>query len=101
MRIGESPALLLGPLAVHPDFGNRGAGRALVTASLDAARENGHSLVLLVGDEPYYGPLGFRAVSPTRIQMPGPVDPKRVLVAGLVPGAFESAKGLAKNWRWG
>ncbi|MBP0651570.1 hypothetical protein J8J40_31360, partial [Mycobacterium tuberculosis] len=30
IRIGATPAQLLGPLAVHPDFGNRGVGRALV-----------------------------------------------------------------------
>jgi predicted N-acetyltransferase YhbS len=100
IRIGADAALLLGPLAVHPDFGNKGAGRALVTASLDAARRLGHRLVLLVGDEPYYGPLGFRPVAPERVWLPGPVDPKRVLLAGLVPGGFEAARGLARNWTW-
>ncbi len=101
MRIGDDSALLLGPLAVHPDFGKRGAGRGLVRATLEAARLAGHRLVLLVGDEPYYGPLGFRRVDPARVWLPGPVDTRRVLLAELEPGAFETANGLAKNWHWG
>ena len=35
---------------------------------------------LLVGDEPYYGPLGFARTTPGAIQFPGPVDPNRVLL---------------------
>jgi predicted N-acetyltransferase YhbS len=101
IRIGADPALLLGPLAVHPDFGNRGAGRALMRAALDAARGEGHRLVLLVGDEPYYGPLGFERVAPTKLWLPGPVDTRRVLVCELAPGALEQAEGPVKNWRWG
>jgi predicted N-acetyltransferase YhbS len=101
IRIGAAPALLLGPLAVHPDFGKRGAGRGLVRATLAAAKAAGHELVLLVGDEPYYGPLGFRRVDPRRVTLPGPVDPRRVLLAELTQGAFDKAQGLAKNWRWG
>lgn len=101
IRIGETPALLLGPLAVHPDFESKGAGRALVRAALAEARDRGHRLVLLVGDEPYYGPLGFRPVAPDKVPLPGPVDPRRVLLAELQPGAFDAARGMARNWRWG
>lgn len=93
--------MLLGPLAVHPDFAKRGAGRGLVRAALAAARDQGHTLVLLVGDEPYYGPLGFRRVDPTRVTLPGPVNPLRVMLAELVPGASLTAYGMAKNWTWG
>jgi len=101
MRIGTATAMLLGPLAVHPDFGKRGAGRGLVRATLAAAKTAGQTLVLLVGDEPYYGPLGFRMVDPARVTLPGPVNPRRVLLAELQPGAFAAAEGLAKNWNWG
>jgi predicted N-acetyltransferase YhbS len=101
IRIGQQTAMLLGPLAVHPDFGKKGAGRGLVRTALAAALAAGQSLVLLVGDEPYYGPLGFRRVDPNRVTLPGPVDPRRVLLAELVPGAFDAAQGMAKNWKWG
>ena len=38
------------------------------------------SFVLLVGDAPYYGPLGFAKTTHGAIQFPGPVDPDRVLL---------------------
>jgi len=97
IRIGESPALLLGPLAVAPHFANRGAGRELVRTSLEAARAQGHRLVLLVGDRPYYGPLGFEPVPPGRIVMPGPVDPARLLACALVADALAEAHGAAQR----
>ena len=93
--IGAARALLLGPLAVHPDFEGRGAGRALVRTSLEAARERGHGIVMLVGDPPYYGPLGFEPGPIGQVTLPGPVDPRRILVATLQPGAV--AAGAARR----
>ena len=93
IAIGAAPALLLGPLAVDPDFENRGIGGRLVRDTLERARALGHRLVLLVGDPPYYGRFGFRHIGPESVQMPGPVDPRRVLVAELAPGAREAALG--------
>ena len=40
--------------------------------------------MLLVGDLPYYGPLGFVSVPHKQVTLPGPVDPDRVLVMELV-----------------
>lgn len=97
LTIGPHGALLLGPLTVEPAFRSRGIGRALMEASLAAAEKDGHRLVILVGDEPYYGRLGFRRVAPGRVILPGPVDPGRLLVKELAPGAFEGVAGLAKG----
>ena len=47
----QSPALLLGPLAVHPDRQGLGIGLALMREGLARAQALGHGLVLLVGDE--------------------------------------------------
>src|ERR1700712_5588918 len=49
--IGETPALLLGPLTLGPPFRGRGVGRALLDRALGNAKSKGHRLVLLVGDE--------------------------------------------------
>lgn len=87
--IGSFPAQLLGPLAVHPDVASRGIGRALVRISVDRARELGHRLVLLVGDPPYYSPLGFEPVPFGEITFPGPVDARRILAARLDDAAGE------------
>jgi predicted N-acetyltransferase YhbS len=97
--IGGRPALLLGPLAVHPDHKGQGAGRTLVRLALHAARSAAHKVVMLVGDEPYYGPLGFTRLAPGAITLPAPVDPLRVLVAGLQPGALDGLAGPAEALR--
>jgi predicted N-acetyltransferase YhbS len=55
----DRPALLLGPLAVHPAYRCRGIGSALMQAALSHAAALGHRAVLLVGDEPYYQRFGF------------------------------------------
>jgi predicted N-acetyltransferase YhbS len=91
---GRHGALLLGPLAVHPEFANRGYGRGLVRQAMDAARADGLSLVLLVGDEPYYARLGFVRVPVGQIVMPGPVNPERLLAAELAAGSLAGYKGL-------
>ncbi len=93
VRIGETKALLLGPLTVEPAFRERGVGQALIERALRDAKAKGHRLVILVGDEPYYGKTGFRPVPPGRAAMPGPVDPARLLVAELTEGAFEGVSG--------
>ncbi|MGB6505099.1 MAG: N-acetyltransferase, partial [Xanthobacteraceae bacterium] len=93
VRVGEARALLLGPLTVEPAFRERGVGQALIERALKEAKAKGHRLVILVGDEAYYGKSGFKPVPPGRATMPGPVDPARLLVAELEEGAFEGVSG--------
>jgi predicted N-acetyltransferase YhbS len=95
--IGETPAHLLGPLIVEPVFRSRGIGEALVNASLEAARAAGARLVILVGDGPYYGRMGFKPAPQGRVVLPGPVDPARVLVCELAEAAFEGVKGRVRG----
>jgi len=97
--IGTTAALLLGPLTIEPPFRERGIGQALIDRSLAVAREKGHCLVVLVGDEPYYGRSGFRRIPKGTVTMPGPVDPARLLVAELVDGAFAGVSGAMRpDW---
>jgi predicted N-acetyltransferase YhbS len=91
---GKGGVLLLGPLAVDPAFANQGHGRGLVAQALEAARSAGIALVVLVGDEPYYGRLGFRRIPWGQITLPGPVDPGRLLAAELTEGALTGYAGL-------
>jgi predicted N-acetyltransferase YhbS len=93
IRIGARPAALLGPLTVDPAFRSRGIGRRLVDAAAAAAREAGHRLILLVGDEAYYGPMGFRRLKAGSVVMPGPVDPARILAMPLVADALDGLAG--------
>lgn len=96
IRIGETPALLLGPLTVEPAFRDRGIARSLIARSVAEAQSHGHRLVILVGDEPYYGKLGFKRVTKGVVTLPGPVDPARLLLAELVEGAFVGVRGAVR-----
>lgn len=97
LAIGEkqSPVLLLGPLAVHPDRQGLGIGLALMREGLARANAQGHALVLLVGDEPYYAKVGFRKLPEGLIGLPGPFDPNRFLYLELKPGALAGVSGMA------
>jgi len=88
-----SKALLLGPLATHPDRQGQGIGRALMGAGLDKARALGWQAVLLVGDAPYYNSFGFDDKLTQNLTLPGPVDPARFLALELTPGALDGASG--------
>ena len=97
--IGDTPALILGPLTVEPPFRSRGVGRALLDRALADAKKAGHRLVILVGDEPYYSRVGFKVVPKGTATMPGPVDYGRLLVAELVEGAFAGVSGAIRpDW---
>jgi predicted N-acetyltransferase YhbS len=61
--------------------------------ALEAARGAGHGLVLLVGDQPYYERFGFKPVPKGKLDLPGPVDPARLLAVELTPGALAGASG--------
>lgn len=94
---GEGRGHLLGPLAVTPEWKSKGVGRKLVALALEAARAAGSGVVVLVGDEPYYGPLGFKRVPHGQMDMPRPVDPNRLLAAELVTGATALMQGSVQH----
>ena len=88
---GDAPALLLGPIAVHPTRQGEGLGRLLMRHTLDLAPDLGWSRVILVGDPPYYARFGF--VHLDGVIMPPPTNPARVQGLELVPGAWEGVRG--------
>src|SRR5262249_51614711 len=99
IRVGDTKALLLGPLTIEPPFRERGIGHALIARALAEARAKGHRLVVLVGDEPYYQKAGFRRIPKGRASMPGPVDAARLLVCELAQGAFDGVSGpIRPDW---
>jgi predicted N-acetyltransferase YhbS len=86
VTVGGKPAAFLGPLAVDADERSHGLGQALVEAACAAAAKAGWRAVLLVGDAPYFGRVGFAAEPAAQAIMPGPADQRRVLVKALVEG---------------
>nr|WP_244541278.1 N-acetyltransferase [Rhizobium tibeticum] len=98
VQAGSVNGHLLGPLAVRPSHKGRGIGRELVRIAVDAARRKGSEAVILIGDPPYYCPLGFEKVAHNALTFPGPVDPARVLVVPLAEDAHARLKGTI-GWR--
>lgn len=90
---GKPGVLLLGPLAVETRYRGLGYAKHLVEVGIENARKAGIALVLLVGDEPYYGRFGFKRVLPGQIRLPGPADPARWLAAELKEGALADYEG--------
>src|ERR1700749_3067819 len=88
------PAVLLGPLAVHPGERNRRIGTTLMRRAIARARLAGHGAILLVGDAAYYSRFGFSAVATGALCMPGQFDRDRLLALELKPGALVGACGM-------
>jgi len=99
-HVDGTPALALAPCAVRPEHQRRGAGSAAIHAALDAAREQGENLVLVLGHAEYYPRFGFTPASGHAIRPPFDVedqymmalvfDPTRPVPAGTIryPAAF-------------
>jgi predicted N-acetyltransferase YhbS len=95
ITIGGRPgAALLGPVAIDSEHRGLGLGTKLMNEALATARTGGTSLVVLVGDDPYYGRFGFKVVPAGQIVFPGPVNPARLLACELKDGAIAEYRGL-------
>lgn len=92
IRVGETPCLFLGPIAVERSERSEGLGAALVQACIDHARASGSAGILLVGDAPYFGRFGFARIG--GVNMPGPVDPARLL---WLPIGVEAVAGSVSS----
>jgi len=97
IKIGGAPALLLGPLAVKSELRGQGIGIALMQHGIDQARAQGHSAIILVGDEAYYQRVGFARIA--NVRMPGPVNTARILGLALKPDALANLAGDIKRGR--
>ena len=91
IHVGGRPATFLGPFAVEQGERNAGFGARLIARACEAAAAAGETHVLLVGDEPYFDRTGFAAAPARGVVMPGPVDPRRVLVRALTADADDLA----------
>ncbi len=90
------PALLLGPLAVDPAQRRRGIGSALMRHALRVAARRGHRVVLLAGDESYYGRFGFSAERTSALWLPGLADKSRLLGRELLAGSLDGVRGAIR-----
>ncbi len=95
VAVGGAPALLLGPIAVHPTRQGEGLGNNLIRSSLELAGPH-WARVLLVGDAPYYSRFGFEKLE--HVAMPPPTNPERILGLALSPDSWARIKGKVTRW---
>ena len=75
---GETPLILVGPVAVDPERQQQGIGRAMMREALQ--RAEGREALVLIGDPEYYGRhFGFIADQTANWELPGPFERRRLL----------------------
>ena len=100
VRVGAAgpPALLLGPVAVHPTRQGEGLGALLIGESLHRAAERGWTRVILVGDEPYYRRFGFTRDAAPRARLSAADQPRPPAGPGAGPGRVRRRRRHGARW---
>jgi putative acetyltransferase len=87
-------AVSLAPMAVLPEHQRRGVGSQLVRRGLDALREQGERVVLVLGHEEYYPRFSF---TPEKARyLANPFPPEAFMALELVDGALAGIRGTVK-----
>ena len=92
-RDGEIPALALAPMAVLPEQQRQGIGTQLILTGLDASRQLGYSIVVLIGHPQYYPRFGFEPARAYDLEVPFAVPDEAFMALELLPGALNSVRG--------
>lgn len=89
-------SLALAPVAVLPQWQNKGVGRRLVEEGLALARQSGFDSVVVLGHELYYPKFGFKPASLWRIVAPFPVPENNFMAMPLRPEGLDGVSGVVK-----
>jgi predicted N-acetyltransferase YhbS len=79
VAVGAAPLILVGPVAVAPNRQGQGIGHQLMQAMLCAIQTDDAPMVM-IGDPEYYGRFGFSADLTLGWTLPGPWEPRRLLL---------------------
>jgi putative acetyltransferase len=90
---GPIPILNLAPVAVLPEFQNRGIGSALMRHALETCRRFEYGIVIVVGHAEYYPRFGFLPARRHGIEAPFPVPDEAFMVYEVHPGALGKISG--------
>lgn len=83
----ETPLIMVGPVAVLPEWQREGYGRILMDRLIADADAHADAPLMMIGDPEYYGRFwDFSAEATGLWSTPGPVEQRRLL-ARNVPGA--------------
>ncbi|MBU1140435.1 MAG: N-acetyltransferase [Proteobacteria bacterium] len=93
------PAQILAPLAVLPNYQNRGGGCQLVKAGIEELRKSGVKLLFVLGHPGYYPRYGFSPAGELGYEAPYPIPEEHSgawMVQELYPGIIGVEKGAVQ-----
>lgn len=89
----EHQTLSFGPVSILPGLQRHGLGRALISHSIEAARQAGHKAIIIAGFPYHYQPYGFEGAKKYKISMPDGKYYKCVMALPLFEGALDDVHG--------
>lgn len=95
VKIGETTALALAPLAVLPEYQRRGIGTALIEHGHHIAAKLNYGCVVVLGSEKYYPKFGYQPAKKAGIVPPFDVPDKNFMMCRL-SDEFEHVSGVVK-----
>jgi putative acetyltransferase len=84
-------AVALGPMSVVPAYQRRGVGSALVRAGLEACRQRGYRVAIVLGHRAFYPRFGFSSALARQID--APYSGEDFMAVELEPGAMARLRG--------
>lgn len=90
---GGVDVVSFGPVSIHPDFHRKGLGRALITHSIQAAKDSGQRAIIIGGFRYHYEPYGFVGAKKYGIAMPDGKYYTGIMALPLFEGALDDAQG--------
>lgn len=81
---GAHDLIMVGPVAVHPDYQGRGIGICLMDRTIAEAQTSAfaNTPMMMIGDYDYYKRWHFNAAMTGQWRLNGPFDPARLLARG-------------------
>lgn len=92
----ESESIALAPMAVRPEFQNKGIGGQLIKRGLDKAKYLQYKSVIVLGHEHYYPKFGFVPADKWNIKSPYNVPTNVFMALELVINGLKNISGLVK-----
>lgn len=89
----EYPSLALAPVAVLPEFQNKGIGTQLIKAAHKIAMGMGYGSVILLGHAEYYPRFGYRPAADFHIHFPSEIPEENFMAIELKRGALKNVSG--------
>jgi putative acetyltransferase len=92
----EYESLALAPMAVRPEFQNRGIGGRLIQSGLNKARELNYKSVIVAGHERYYPKFGFLPAETWNIKAPFEIPTNAFMGIELIADGLKGISGTVK-----